>query len=213
MKHDGSTDGTPVVLMATLAKAQTKPNAHDQWWFVQVLETDVEGNNITVKLTNNGNGKWPTGLRQPYDIATKWTHTLFRCDILECVGLCMSSTGNCKRDDEDMKRGYEPSKVDYLRVGSWYGLGVWSRQVKNGSATCFFWTIPFKWYHWHGLNCPLPVLTSQWLMHMVLTALDHSSSSLPVLSALADGLTSNAMGVAHSAISWTFSTQTRTAVI
>ncbi|KAG1788537.1 uncharacterized protein HD556DRAFT_1402761 [Suillus plorans] len=76
LQQGGSTDGTPITGYAYDANGT---NQH-QRWFVQVLEMDAEGNNITVKLTNNGNGIYMRAEQETLGrelfgshIATKWT--------------------------------------------------------------------------------------------------------------------------------------------
>lgn len=76
LKNGGSTDGTPVIGYAYVSEGTDQ----DQRWFVQVLQTDAEGNNITVRLTNNGTGAYmrakPETLGSSvygHHIATTWT--------------------------------------------------------------------------------------------------------------------------------------------
>lgn len=76
LKNGGSADGTPVVGYANYTQGV---NEH-QSWFVQVLEMDAQGNNITVRLTNNGTGTYMRAEPETLGsgvfgshVATKWT--------------------------------------------------------------------------------------------------------------------------------------------
>ncbi|KAG1751939.1 hypothetical protein EDD22DRAFT_1001875 [Suillus occidentalis] len=76
LKHSGSAEGTPVIGYAS----DTQGTNQAQRWFVQVLQSDAEGNNITVRLTNNGTGLYMRAKPETLNsgvvgslIATKWT--------------------------------------------------------------------------------------------------------------------------------------------
>ncbi|KAG2125795.1 hypothetical protein DEU56DRAFT_562341 [Suillus clintonianus] len=75
LQYGSSAEGTPIVGYENA----TTTNPH-QRWDVQILDQDEEGNNITVRLANNGTGTYmraePERLGQGVfgsTIATKWT--------------------------------------------------------------------------------------------------------------------------------------------